>query len=57
MGAVMAFVTPLAVGEQPLPDTFAFWGFAALGLFVGFVVTYPMNLILVKIGWKHGTAH
>jgi len=56
MGAVMGYVTPLVVGEQPRPDTFAFWGFAALGLFVGFVVTYPMNYWLVKIGWKHGMA-
>jgi len=54
MGAVMKFVTPSVVGYRPMPDTFAFWGFAALGLFVGFVVTYPMNWWLVKIGWKHG---
>lgn len=54
MGAVMGYVTPLAVGEQPKPDTFAFWGFGALGLLVGFVVTYPMNWILVRMGWKHG---
>lgn len=54
MGAVMAFVTPLVVGEQPRPQTFAFWGFGSLGLLVGFVVTYPMNWVLVKIGWKHG---
>jgi hypothetical protein len=54
MGAVMGFVTPLVVGEQPMPDTCAFWGFAALGLFVGYIVTYPMNWGLVQIGWKHG---
>lgn len=54
MGAVMGFVTPLAVGQQPNPATFAFWGFAALGLFAGFVLTYPMNWLLVNIGWKHG---
>lgn len=54
MGLVMGAVTPLVVGEQPKPDTSAFWGFAALGLLVGFVVTYPMNYWLVKIGWKHG---
>jgi hypothetical protein len=57
MGAVMAFVTPLVIGEQPDPTTFGFWGFAALGLLVGFIVTYPMNLVLVRIGWKHGTVH
>ena len=54
MGLVMSAVTPLVVGEQPKPDTWGFWGFAALGLLVGFIVTYPMNYWLVKIGWKHG---
>jgi NhaP-type Na+/H+ and K+/H+ antiporter len=54
MGVVMAYVTPLVIGEQPDPVTFGFWGFAALGLFLGFVVTYPMNWWLVQIGWKHG---
>ncbi|GBG14224.1 glyceraldehyde-3-phosphate dehydrogenase [Novimethylophilus kurashikiensis] len=54
MGVVMGYVTPLTVGEQPHPATFAFWGFAALGLLMGFIVTYPMNYWLVKIGWKHG---
>jgi hypothetical protein len=56
MGVVMGYVTPLVVGEQPAPTTFAFWGFGALGLMVGFIVTYPMNYWLVKIGWKHGMA-
>ena len=56
MGAVMAYVTPIVVGQQPSPATAAFWGFGALGLLVGFVFTYPMNLWLVRIGWKHGTA-
>ncbi len=54
MGAVMAFVTPLVVGEQPRPYTFAFWGFGALGLLAGYVATYPMNWWLVRIRWKHG---
>lgn len=54
MGLVMGALTPLVVGEQPKPDTWGFWGFAALGLLVGFLVTYPMNYWLVKIGWKHG---
>ena len=54
MGGVMGFVTPLVVGQQPGPATFAFWGFAALGLFAGFVLTYPMNFLLVNMGWKHG---
>jgi hypothetical protein len=54
MGISMGFITPLVVGEQPKPYTFAFWGFGALGLLIGFVTTYPMNWILVKIKWKHG---
>ena len=54
MGAVMDYVTPHAVGQQPSPATAAFWGFAALGLFAGAVLTYPMNYWLVKIRWKHG---
>ncbi len=31
MGAVMAYMTPLVVGQQPSPLTAAFWGFGALG--------------------------
>lgn len=54
MGAVMGYVTPMVVGEQPNPDTFAFWGFAAFGLLVGYLVTYPMSWMLVRMGWKHG---
>ena len=57
MGLVMYYVTPAAVGEQPLPDTYAFWTFGALGLLVGFVFTLPMNWWLVSIGWKHGQGH
>lgn len=54
MGIVMGFVTPMVVGEQPKPDTYAFWGFAMLGLLLGYIFTYPMNWILVRMGWKHG---
>ena len=54
MGAVMAYLTPMVVGAQPKPDTAAFWGFGMLGLMVGYVFTFPMNWMLVKIGWKHG---
>lgn len=57
MGLVMYYVTPAVVGEQPLPDTYAFWSFGALGLLVGFILTYPMNYWLVSIGWKHGQGH
>jgi hypothetical protein len=54
MGAVMVFVTPAVVGMQPKPTTVAFWGFGMLGLLVGYVFTFPMNWMIVKIGWKHG---
>jgi hypothetical protein len=54
MGAVMAFVTPAVVGMQPKPTTAAFWGFGMLGLLVGYLFTFPMNWMIVKIGWKHG---
>ena len=54
MGLIMKFVTPAVVGHPPKPDTAAFWGFGSLGLIVGAIVTYPMNWLLVKIGWKHG---
>ena len=57
MGLVMGYLTPSVIGQQPSAATVGFWGFAALGLFVGYVATYPMNLWLVKIGWKHGTVH
>lgn len=56
MGIIMGYVTPLVAGEQPAPTTFAFWGFGALGLMLGFIATYPMNYWLIKIGWKHGMA-
>jgi STE24 endopeptidase len=54
MGAVMTYVTPPVVGAQPLPSTYAFWGFAMLGLLAGYVFTIPMNAMMVKLGWKHG---
>ncbi|MEP9383339.1 DUF4396 domain-containing protein [Nocardioides sp. KR10-350] len=54
MGLVMGVVTPLTITAQPYPWTYGFWGFAALGLFVGFVITYPMNYLLIKVGYKHG---
>lgn len=56
MGMVMGYVTPLSVGEQPSPTTYAFWGFAMLGLLVGAIFTYPMNWAMVKLCWKHGMA-
>ncbi|HDZ73232.1 MAG TPA: DUF4396 domain-containing protein [Aurantimonas coralicida] len=54
MGLVMAQITPRVVGEQPPPDTYAFWGFAGFGLLIGAVLTLPVNYILIRIGWKHG---
>jgi hypothetical protein len=57
MGLVMRFVTPAVAGHPPPdPDEAAFWGFGALGLATGFVFTYPMNALLVHVGWKHGMA-
>ncbi|WP_425440472.1 DUF4396 domain-containing protein [Prauserella shujinwangii] len=37
-----------------MPTPTRFRGFAALGLFVGFVLTYPMNWLEIKVGYKHG---
>ena len=54
MGLVMAQVTPRVVEAAPPPDTSAFWGFASLGLFVGALLTFPVNWTLIRIGWKHG---
>ncbi len=56
MGLVMANVTPKLVGEPPTPDMAAFWGFSAFGLLVGTVLTVPVNLALIKLGWKNGMA-
>lgn len=57
MGLVMRYVTPAVVGHPPPdPNEVAFWGFGSLGLLTGFVFTYPMNALLVQIGWKHGMA-
>lgn len=54
MGIVMSVVTPLVVTAQPVPWSYGFWGFASFGLLAGFVLTYPMNYLLIKVGWKHG---
>ena len=56
MGLVMRFVTPTVVGTPPPPNSAAFWGFGALGLLVGAVLTYPLNWWMIRIGWKHGMA-
>ena len=57
MGVTMRFVTSSVVAAQPPPGTWSFWTFGALGLIVGFILTYPMNYWLVTIGWKHGQGH
>ncbi|MEO6908232.1 MAG: DUF4396 domain-containing protein [Abditibacteriaceae bacterium] len=54
MGLVSRYVTPAVVGHPPTAETAAFWGFAAFGLLVGTIFTYPMNWWLVSIKWKHG---
>lgn len=48
------FIQPYIIPISPLPDSYAFWGVASLALFIGTIVTYPMNWWLVSIGWKHG---
>ena len=50
----MKLIQPLIISSPPLPDTYAFWGIASLALFIGTIITYPMNWWLVSIGWKHG---
>jgi len=52
----MKLIQPHIVASAPLPNTYAFWGIAAFALFIGMIVTYPMNWWLVSIGWKHGMA-
>ncbi len=47
-------IQPGIISSPPLPDTYAFWGIASLALFIGTLITYPMNWWLVSIGWKHG---
>ncbi|MGR3521609.1 DUF4396 domain-containing protein [Paracoccus sp. UBA889] len=54
MGVVMSQVTPRVVGEQPPPETYAFWGFASFGLLAGALLTVPVNYVLIRVGWKHG---
>lgn len=54
MGLVMGYITPMVVPAQPDPLTYAFWGFAMLGLLMGYLWTWPMNWMMVKLGWKHG---
>ena len=50
----MKFIQPYIVTLPPMPNTYAFWGIAALALFIGTIITYPINWWLVSIGWKHG---
>lgn len=54
MGIVMGYVTPKVLGFSPDPWTYAFWGFGAFGLFLGFLFTLPMNWWLIQRGYKHG---
>jgi hypothetical protein len=50
----MKLIQPHIIIFPPMPFTYAFWGIAAFALFIGTIVTYPMNWWLVSIGWKHG---
>ncbi len=49
-GIVTGTITPVSVGQQPPPLTFAFWGFAALGLLAGTITTLPMSWIMSRVG-------
>jgi len=46
-------IQPHIISLPPMTGTYAFWGIAAFALFIGTIVTYPMNWLLVSIGWKH----
>lgn len=48
------FIQPHIVSSMPMPNLYAFWGIASFSLFIGTLITYPMNWWLVSIGWKHG---
>jgi hypothetical protein len=54
MGAVMTYLTSSVAGAQPGPLTDAFWGFAVLGLLVGYLFTLPVAWMMVTMGWKPG---
>lgn len=41
-------------GHMPSPRGLEFWGVMAASIAVGFVVSYPANWWLVKVGWKRG---
>jgi hypothetical protein len=40
---IAKFIQLRIISIPPLPGTYAFWGLASLALFVGTIVTYPMN--------------
>ncbi len=61
MNAMMAGMGPtmslLMMGRDMRamkPTNLLFWGVMSLGVFVGFVVAYPVNVWMVKRGLKHG---
>src|SRR5262249_41374695 len=60
MNGVMAGVVPvmvvlmLADMTAMEPTSLRFWGIMALATMVGAVVAYPINVWLVRMGYKHG---
>ena len=61
MNAMMAGMAPtmslLMMGRDMRamqPSSLLFWGVMSLGVFVGFLVAYPVNVWMVKRGLKHG---
>jgi hypothetical protein len=45
-----------AAGSEGMPSALSleFWGIMTASIAVGFLVSYPANWWLVKIGWKRG---
>jgi hypothetical protein len=51
-GLVMDYLAPMVGTLQAEPLTYAFWGFGALGLMVGYLLTFPMSWLLLELGWQ-----
>jgi len=54
MGPTMSFLMMGRDMRAMKPTNLLFWGVMSLGVFVGFVVAYPVNVWMVKRGLKHG---
>ena len=54
MAPVMSFLMMGRDMRAMVPTELLFWGVMALGVVVGFLVAYPVNVWMVKRGLKHG---